>query len=75
VNPDRVAAWATGIGIGFAVFIVTWIIMNRLTGLWLPVPEGPIVALASAVTAGGWVSVERGKTLSKRVKAEAGIGG
>jgi len=65
MTPERVAGWATGIGIGFAVFIVTWIVLNRLTSLWMTVPEGPIVALATAVLAGIWVGVARGKTLSR----------
>lgn len=67
MKPDRVAAWATGLGIGFAVFIVTWVIMNRLTGLWMPIPQGPITALGCAVIAGFWVGAERGRTLSRRV--------
>ena len=69
MTADRVAAWATGIGIGFAVFIVTWIIMNRLTGMWMPVPQGPVVTLISAMAAGSWVGVERGRTLSRRVQS------
>ena len=66
MTPDRVAGWATGIGIGFAVFIITWIVLNRLTSLWLPVPEGPIVALSAAVLAGMAVALERGKALSRK---------
>jgi hypothetical protein len=67
MTPDRIAAWATGIGIGFAVFIVAWTVLNRLTGLWLPAPEGPVVALIGATVAGSWVGLERGRTLSLRV--------
>jgi hypothetical protein len=63
-----VAGWATGIGIGFAVFIITWTVLNRLTGLWLPVPEGPIVSLSTAVLAGMVVALERGKALSRRAR-------
>lgn len=65
MTPDRVAGWAAGSGIGFAVLIVTWLIFNRLTGLWLPVPIGPIVALLSAIVAGIAVTVERGRTLTR----------
>ena len=68
MTPERVAGWATGIGIGFAVFIVTWIVLNRLTSVWLPVPEGPIVALTTAVLAGLGVSLQRGHTLSRNTE-------
>jgi hypothetical protein len=75
MTPDRVAAWATGIGIGFAVFIIAWTVLNRLTGLWMPAPEGPIVALIGAIVAGSSVGSERGRTLSRRAsnpRAEEG---
>lgn len=65
MTPDRVAGWAAGSGIGFAVFVVTWLILNRLTGLWLPVPIGPIVALLGAMVAGMAVTLERGGALSR----------
>jgi hypothetical protein len=70
MTPDRVAGWAVGAGIGSTVFIVTWIIANRLTGLWLPVPAAPIVALVGALVAGGGVALERGRVLSRAQAAE-----
>ena len=68
MTPDRVSAWATGIGIGFGTFMVTWIVLNRLTSLWLPIPQGPMVALTSAVLIGVGVALQRGSTLSRRTR-------
>lgn len=66
MTPDRVSGWATGIGIGFAAFIITWTVLNRLTGIWLPTPQGPIVALTTAVLVGIGVALQRGAALSRR---------
>jgi hypothetical protein len=67
MTPDRVSAWAVGIGIGFAALTVTWIILNRLTSLWLSAPEGPVVSLTAAILVGVVVSLQRGSALSRRV--------
>lgn len=66
MTPDRIAGWATGIGIGAAIFIIAWTTFNRLFGMWMPVPEGQIAALTGAVIAGGGAALERGRTLSRR---------
>jgi hypothetical protein len=66
MTPDRVSGWATGIGIGFAAFIIAWTVLNRLTGIWLPTPQGPIVALTTAVLVGVGMALQRGTALSRR---------
>lgn len=48
MTPDRIAASATGVGVGLGAFVITWIVLNRLTASWLPVPDAPIVSLTSA---------------------------
>jgi hypothetical protein len=49
---DRVAAWATGAGIGLLALMLTWLVGNRLTALaWEP-PVGPSVAFAGAIVVG-----------------------
>jgi hypothetical protein len=64
---DRVAAWATGAGVGFAALMVTWLIANRLTGLvWGP-PLGPIVAFAVAIVVGIVSAVIFGRRLARSV--------
>ena len=65
MTPDRVAGWALGAGIGSAVSIVTWVVANRLTDVWLSFPLGPIIAFGSAVIAGTAVALERGIVLSR----------
>lgn len=65
MTPDRVAGWAVGAGIGSAVAIVTWVVASRLTGLWLSVPLGPIIAFGTALIAGTAVALERGMALSR----------
>ncbi len=66
MTPERVSIWATATGIGFAAFMVTWLILNRLTSLWLPVPQAPIVALISAILMGSAVTWQRGSSFTRR---------
>ncbi|HEX6301771.1 MAG TPA: hypothetical protein VF148_15030 [Acidimicrobiia bacterium] len=70
MTPDRASAWATGVGIGLAVFVVIWTSFNRLAGLLMPTPEGPISALSIAVLAGVFVALERGRVLSHRADGD-----
>lgn len=67
---DRVAAWATGIGIGMLVFMLTWLVGNRLTALVLEPPAAPILAMAFAVVAGSLVAVTQGRRLATRFNVE-----
>lgn len=66
LRADYIAAWTTGIGIGLAVFMVTWLVANRITGLLMTVPTGPVVAMASALVAGSAVAARQGWRLSRR---------
>ena len=59
---DVVAARATGVGAGLVVFMVVWVIGNRLTGLLWPPPVGPVAAMIVAILAGvlvAWVMAAR----------------
>lgn len=62
---DQVAARATGIGIGLAVLMVTWLVGNRLAGLLWDPPLGPSVAIAAAAAAGGVTAVVAARRLGR----------
>ena len=67
LHADRVAAWATGVGVGAMAFMLTWLIGNRLTeALWGPT-TGAWVALVMAVIAGFAVTALAGARLARRV--------
>jgi apolipoprotein N-acyltransferase len=67
VPADRLAAWATGAGIGFIALMVTWLVGSRAVGLiWEP-PLGPVIALAVAIVAGAVTAIVFGARLSRRV--------
>lgn len=68
---DRVAAWATGIGIGTAAFTVTWLLANRLLTMFLSSPTGPLAAMATAILVGVVVAVGQGRRLSRSVQQPA----
>lgn len=53
---DRVAARATGVGVGLVVFTVLWLVGDRLTSLLWDPPAGPVVAMAGAVVIGGVIA-------------------
>lgn len=65
---DQVAAWATGVGIGFGVFMVTWIIANRVMSVLMDNPAGAVVAMATAIVAGAIGAAIGGRRLSKAVQ-------
>ncbi len=67
---DLTAAWTTGLGVGLIGLMVTWLVMNRLTGLFMDAPEGPMLAFGAAVGIGFFVTAIAGKRLAKTVKAE-----
>lgn len=67
---DRVAAWATGAGIGFLVLMLTWLVGNRLAALvWAP-PAGPTVAFLGAIATGVVVALVVGARLARKVALE-----
>lgn len=63
---DRVAAWATGSGMGFLALMVTWLIGNRLAGLVWDAPVGPTLAFVGAIVVGIVTTVVSGRSLSHR---------
>jgi hypothetical protein len=68
---DRVAAQATGVGVGLLGFMITWLIGARVTDqIWGP-PSSAVVALVTAVVVGIVVSVVAGHRLIRRQVAEA----
>ncbi len=66
VRADTVAAWATGAGIGIAVFMMTWVIANRVTAMLLAGTTAPLVAMSIAILAGAVVTGRQGWILSRR---------
>jgi hypothetical protein len=63
---DRVAAWATGSGIGLMALMLTWLIGNRLTALVWDPPVGPVVAFVGAVVVGAVTAAVSGWRLARR---------
>jgi len=63
---DRVAARATGVGVGLLPFMLAWLVGVRVTEqLWGP-PSSAVVAMAIAVATGIVVSVVAGRRLVHR---------
>jgi len=60
---DRVAARATGVGIGLLAFMIAWLVGARVTEqIWGP-PSSAVVALAIAVIVGIVVAAVAGHRL------------
>ena len=67
---DRVAARATGVGVGFLALMITWLIGARVTDrIWGP-PSSAVVALAVAVVVGILAAVLSGRRLAHRLVTE-----
>lgn len=71
---DRVAAWATGAGVGAAVLMVGWLVGNRLAGLVWDPPVGPTVAIVAALAAGVVAGTVMGRRLARSVGPRANEG-
>jgi hypothetical protein len=68
---DRVAAQATGVGVGLLAFMITWLIGARVTDqIWGP-PSSAVVALVTSVVVGIAVTVVAGRRLVRRQVSEA----
>jgi hypothetical protein len=61
---ETVAAWATGVGMGLAALMVSWLIANRITALVWEVPLGPVVAMSLAIGIGVITTVFGGRRLA-----------
>jgi len=67
---ERVAARATGVGVGLLVFMTTWLVAARITErLWGP-PSAAVVAMTVALLAGVVSALVAGHRL-----AHGGLGG
>lgn len=67
---DRVAARATGVGVGLLAFMVVWLIGARVTvRIWGP-PSSAVVALAIAVVVGILAAVISGRRFAHRLVTE-----
>ncbi|MCD6021809.1 MAG: hypothetical protein K0R20_1519 [Actinomycetia bacterium] len=62
---ETVAAWATAAGIGLLVFMIGWLIGQRIADLIWDRPTGPIVALGTASLVGAIMTVMAGRRLSR----------
>jgi len=67
---DRIAARATGVGVGLLAFMITWLVAARVTDrIWGP-PSSAVVAMAIAVAVGLFVAVVAGRTLVRRQRSD-----
>lgn len=67
---DRVAARATGVGVGFLTFMVVWLAGARVTErIWGP-PSSAVAALVISVAAGILAAVISSRRLLRRQHAE-----
>ena len=68
---DRVAALATGVGVGFLAFMIVWLVGARVTvRIWGP-PSSAVIALVSAVVSGIVVAVVADRRLVRQQLTEA----
>jgi len=68
---DRVAAQATGVGVGLLGFMIAWLIGARVTEqIWGP-PSSAVVALVISLVVGIVVAVVAGRRLVRRQDSEA----
>ncbi|HEX2405204.1 MAG TPA: hypothetical protein VHM29_10930 [Acidimicrobiia bacterium] len=68
LRADRVAGWATGVGAGLVVFMVSWQVWSRvLTGI-LSTPDGPVAAMIGAVLSGAGAMILMGRRLAGRFR-------
>jgi len=63
---DRIAARATGVGVGLLSFMIAWLVGARVTDrIWGP-PSSAVVAMVIAVAVGILVAVVAGRRLVRR---------
>lgn len=66
---DRIAAYATGIGVGLITFMLTWTIAARITERMFDTPTSAYVAMIVAVFAGAVVATVAARRLSRTARA------
>jgi hypothetical protein len=67
---DRIAALATGVGVGLMTFMLTWTIAARITERMLATPTSAYVAMVGALCAGAVVTILTGRRLSNTSRAQ-----
>jgi len=67
---DLISAWATGVGVGFIVFMLAWIVGARVTERIWAQPTAAIVAMSVAIAAGVIAAVLMGVRLRRSVHSE-----
>jgi cytochrome bd-type quinol oxidase subunit 2 len=67
---DRIAAFATGVGVGLITFMLTWTIAARITERMLDTPTSAYVAMVGALCAGAVVTILTGRRLSNTSRAQ-----
>jgi hypothetical protein len=70
VEADRLAAWATGLGVGLIGLMLTWLIGDRIAEMLWGSPTGPIVAFTAAIVVGTISTVVAGRRLSRSSEQE-----
>jgi hypothetical protein len=68
MNPERIAAWAVGAGIGLITMMLTWLVGDRLAALVWETPTGPTVAFVTAILAGIATGAFTGRRLDRSVR-------
>ena len=67
---DRVAARATGVGVGVLAFMIAWLVGARVTvQIWGP-PSSAVVAMAIAVAVGILVAIVANRRLVRQQLTE-----
>jgi apolipoprotein N-acyltransferase len=64
-SEDRVAAWATAAGIGLMAFMITWLLVSRVTALFWEAPAGPVIAMSAALLTGAFTTGLAGRRLAR----------
>jgi hypothetical protein len=67
MTAERVAAWATGVGIGLMALMLTWLLGSRLAALVWEAPVGPVVAILAATVVGTAVAGLAGRRLAASI--------
>jgi cytochrome bd-type quinol oxidase subunit 2 len=67
---DRIAALATGVGVGLITFMLTWTIAARITERMLDTPTSAYVAMVFALITGAVVTTLASRRLSNTSRVQ-----